>query len=298
MRSLLKEPLLHFVFLGAIIFSAHEWRVQRSTVEGNVENGTKRIAVTAEVITSLKDGWSRQFQRTPDENDVRTMVEAYIVEEILYREALALGLDRNDTIVRRRLAQKMEFLTQDIAHATVPDDAALEAYFHQNAAKYARPSRVSFRHVYFSQEKRGEGAAADAKKALTDLSLPGASDEEVGDGFLHGFEFTDQDEQDIATVFGPRFARDLLATPEGAWCGPLASSYGTHLVIVTGRGEPKAAEFSEVRSLVLHHLLEARRLEANAEAIETMRKNYKIIIDEEALKTGVADLVYTTRGEG
>lgn len=297
MRRLLKEPLLHFVLLGVLIFAVHEWRGQRTTGEENVENDTKRIAVTAEVITRLKDGWSRQFQRTPDEAEVRGIVEAHVTEEILYREALALGLDRNDTIVRRRLAQKMEFLTQDIVNTAAPDDATLETYFHQNAAKYARPSQVSFRHVYFSQEKRGENAAADAKKALTDLSLPGASDEEVGDGFLHGFEFVDQDEQDIATVFGPGFARDLLATPEGAWSGPLASSYGNHLVIVTGRGEPKAAEFSEVRSLVLHHLLEDRRLAANAEFLEGMRNNYEITIDEEALKADVADLVDGTKAE-
>lgn len=297
MRSLLKEPLLHFLLIGVILFAAHEWRGQGTTGEDVGENTTKRIEVTAEVITRLKDGWSRQFQKTPDEVEVRGIVEAHVTEEILYREALALGLDRNDTIVRRRLAQKMEFLTQDIVNTAAPDEATLEAYFKKNAAKYARPSRVSFRHVYFSEEKRGENAAADARMALTSLSVPGASEDEIGDGFLHGFEFVEQDEQDIATVFGPGFARDLLATPEGVWRGPLASSYGDHLVIVTGRGEPKAAEFSEVRSLVLHHLLEDRRLAANAEFLEGMRKNYTITIDEEALKAGVADLVDSTKAE-
>jgi len=295
MRSLLKEPLLHFLLIGAILFAAHEWRAQ-SRLGENDEIRSEKIAVTAEVIARLKDGWSRQFQKTPDQDEVRTIVEAHIVEEILYREALALGLDRNDTIVRRRLAQKMEFLTQDIAHAAVPDEQALEAYFHQNVAKYLRPSRVSFRHVYFSQEKRGGTAESDAKNALTSLASPGASEESLGDGFLQGFEFVDQDEQDIATVFGPEFARELLATPEGAWRGPLASSYGSHLVIVTGKGEPKAAEFSEVRSLVLHHILEERRLAANAELIEGMKNKYEIIIDEEALKSGVADLVNITKG--
>lgn len=297
MRILLREPLFHFVILGALLFVLHEWRTDRTS--GDEINGSdnKRIAVTAEVITRLKDGWSRQFQKTPDEEEVRGIVEAHVTEEILYREALALGLDRNDTIVRRRLAQKMEFLTQDVAHSAAPDDAALNAYFQQNAGKYARPSRVSFRHVYFSEEKRGENAADEAKKALTSLSLPGASEEEIGDGFLQGFEFPDKEEQEIATIFGPGFARELLEAPEGVWHGPLVSSYGNHLVIVTGRGEPKAAAFSEVRSLVLLHLLEDRRLAANVEFLEGMRKNYEITIDEEAMRAGVADLVDSTKSE-
>jgi len=293
MKSLLKEPILHFVFLGTILFVAHGWRGQRTMGESIGGNGAKQIAVTAEVITRLKDGWSRQFQKTPDLNDVRAMVEAHVVEEILYREALALGLERNDTIVRRRLAQKMEFLTQDIARAAVPDNATLETYFRANIGKYARPTRVSFRHVYFSSQKRGESAAADAKNALSSLSQPGASEEAIGDGFLQGFEFTDQTEQDIATVFGPEFASDLLAASEGAWYGPLTSSYGSHLVIVTGKGETKAAEFSEVSSRVMHDILEERRIAANAELIEGIRKNYEIIIDEKALKAGVTDPVDT-----
>lgn len=291
--KVLREPLLHFLLMGAVIFGLHAWR-QRGAADGAAASD-RRIEVGAATITRLKEGWTRQFQRTPDEADLRGLVEAHIREEVLCREALKLGLDRNDTIVRRRLAQKMEFLTQDIATAGTPDETALEKYFAEHRARYASPERLSFRHVYFSREKRGEEAAAAAREALATLTTPGADEEALGDGFLAGFEYHTQEEREIAATFGSEFATAVVTLETGAWSDPLASSYGFHLVLVTDREAPRPAEFATVREMVRRDLLEDRRLSANEAVLARMKSEYEISIDEAALDAAAADTLKTAQ---
>src|SRR6185295_160485 len=156
MRRLLQEPLLHFLALGAVIFTANGWRQSQRPAA----NAEPRINVTAAVIDRLRAGYERQFGQAPDAAELRGLVTAHIREEVLCREALALGLDRDDTIVRRRLAQKMEFLTDDLAVTAEPEDAAVREFFEKNVAHYAKAGRVTFRHIYFSKEKRGAGMDA------------------------------------------------------------------------------------------------------------------------------------------
>ena len=127
--------MLHFLALGAAIFALNAWREKTRPTEAS----TARIEVTAAVIERLRAGFERQFGQAPDAEELRGLVTAHIREEVLCREALALGLDRDDTIVRRRLAQKMEFLTDDIASAAEPDEAAVREFFEKNAARYAKP---------------------------------------------------------------------------------------------------------------------------------------------------------------
>jgi len=280
--KLLKEPLLHFLVLGAAIFGIHAWR-QGGVADGDAANG-KRIDVNAATITRLREGWTRQFQRTPNAEDMHGLVEAHIREEVLCREALAMGLDRDDTIVRRRMAQKMEFLTQDISTAVAPDEAAVVKFFADNAERYAKPAQVSFRHVYFSKEKRGEKLAADATEALRALAQPGVSDEVFGDSFLQGFDFSDQGEQDLSSIFGREFALSVMKVPTATWSGPITSSYGLHLVRVTRRVEPRPVELAAVRDAVMRDFLDERRRVANDDVLEQMRQNYDVVIDEAALK--------------
>ena len=192
MKKLLKEPLLHFLLLGAMIFALNSWRESRRPA---ARTGA-RIEVTAAIIERLCAAYERQFGQPPDVNELREQVTAHIREEVLCREALAIGLDRDDTIVRRRLAQKMEFLANDIAIAAQPTDAELREFFTKNSARYAKPGRVSFQHVYFSGEKRGASADPAAREALAALAK-GASDETTGDPFLLGFEFADREPADV-----------------------------------------------------------------------------------------------------
>lgn len=295
MRRLIREPFVHFVLLGAVIFGLHGWRQQRTA--GEDEEDSRLIQVNAATITRLKEGWMRQFQQTPDAEDLRGLVEAHIREEVLCREALKLGLDRDDSIVRRRLAQKMEFLTQDIAMAGTPDEAALEKYFAGHHARYAKPARLSFRHVYFSRDKRGDRAEAAAGDALAALKKADAEEETLGDGFLAGFEFTAQDEREIAATFGAEFAAAVMQLKAGDWAGPLASSYGTHLVLVTAQEEPQAVEFASAREAVLRDVLEDRRREANDEVLARMKSDYEIAVDQAALDAAAKEPSKTAQSQ-
>jgi hypothetical protein len=275
----LKEPLLHFALLGALIFAAEAWRSRRPSKE----NDPPSIEISAGTIAWLRDGFTRQWQRAPDVDELRGLVAAHIREEVLYREALAMGLDRDDTIVRRRMAQKMEFLTADIVSAAEPDDEVLKRSMADHAAQYASPGRISFRHVYFSKEKRGLGVDAAAGEALAALTR-GVSDDTLGDPFLHGFEFAEQQQEDIVALFGSEFATQVAALREHEWAGPVKSSYGLHLVRIEGRGATQSPGFDSIRAIVLRDWKEERRQIANAELFEKLRARYRISVDDAALE--------------
>lgn len=279
MTRWLKEPLLHFALIGALIFGVSAWRTPRTE---SAASGDNDIAVTAGVVERLRAGYERQFGQAPDETELRGLVTAYLREEVLYREAMAMGLDRDDTIVRRRMAQKMEFLTNDITSAEPPDETALQDYLAKNAPRYAKPAQVSFRHVYLSREKRGAKAEADAGEALASLTR-GASDETMGDAFLHGFEFAKQDPNEIGALFGKDFAEKITTQSVGVWQGPVASSYGLHLVRVDRKSEPKGVTLSEVRDAVMRDWSDEKRRQANDAFLEGLRSRYVITIDEAAL---------------
>ena len=283
MKKLLKEPLLHFFALGVLLFALNAWREKTRPAEVS----SARIEVTATVIERLSAAYERQFGRLPDAMELREQVTAHIREEVLCREALAMGLDRDDTIVRRRLAQKMEFLANDIVSVAEPTHAELRKFFEKNSTRYSKPGRVSFRHVYFSKEKRGVAAETAAREGLAALEK-GGSDEMLGDPFLHGFEFAEREKDDVVAAFGSEFAKQLEAQPTGKWCGPVPSSYGLHLVRVVDRTEPRAMTFDAVRETVLRDFNEERRETANREVFEKLRQRYDVAVDEAALAKAAA----------
>jgi parvulin-like peptidyl-prolyl isomerase len=210
------------------------------------------------------------------------LVAAHIREEVLCREALTLGLDRDDSIIRQRLAQKMQFLTEDLLGAVQPAEETLRSYFATNAARYARSGRVSFRHVYFSKEKRGPAAAVAASGARAVLAR-GANEEALGDAFLHGFEFVRHEPEELSALFGPEFAARLGTLPVGEWQGPVPSSYGWHVVRVDMRTEPEQVTLAQARPVVLRDFQEERRRTANLEIFERLRQRYQITVDEAAI---------------
>ena len=279
----LKEPLLHFALLGALIFAVSAWRERQRPAE----NAAANIEITAGTIAWLREGFTRQWHREPDADDLSGLLNDHLREEVLYREALALGLDRNDSIVRRRMAQKMEFLTQDVVAAVESDDAALRKFFAENSARYAKAARVSFRHVFFSKERRGAKLEKDAAEALAALAN-GASDETMGDPFLREHEFTDANADEIAAALGREFAENVTVTPVGEWRGPFASSYGVHLVRVTERGESQAVAFETVRDEVARDFSDERRRTANQDFLERLKAPYRITVDEAALSAAAA----------
>jgi hypothetical protein len=278
-RRILREPLTHFLLLGALIFAVNAWRGG----DRQEEAARGRIEITTGTIAWLGEGFAKQWHRAPDKEELRGMVNDHIREEVLYREALALGLDRNDTIVRRRMSQKMEFLSQDIAATVEPDEAELRKFFTENASRYVEAARVSFRQAYFSKEKRGDKLAADAKAALEALAK-GADEASMGDPSLLPHEFENAHAHEITTTFGEGFAEGLKEMPEGKWGGPVASGYGLHLILITGRAELETVTFESVRDAVLRDFSEERRRKANLDFISRLKQRYEISVDEIALK--------------
>ena len=290
MKKLVREPFFHFLLLGALLFVVHSWRATQRSPEAQAA----RIEITAGTIEWLSAGFTRQWHRAPDADELRGLVTDHIREEVLYREALALGLERNDSIVRRRLAQKMEFLGHDLVSAAEPDEATLRKYFAANSARYAKAARLSFRHIYFSQERRGARLEGDARDAL-DALRQGANEEAMGDPFLREHEFTNADTQEIATALGREFAEVVATFPEEGWHGPVTSSYGMHLVRVAERTDPQAVAFETVREAVARDLAEERRRAANAEFMARLKERYQVSIDEAALAQAAAPPLQTAQ---
>jgi len=283
--GLLREPLLHFLLAGGLLFAVHAW-LNRGADDANA--GERTVHLTAQEVDWLREAWSRQWRRAPDERELRGIVQAHLREVILAREARALKLDENDTVVRRRLAQKMEFLVQDTA-AGEPDEADLRRLHEAQRERFTVPARITFSHVYFSRDKRGARAEADASAALGRLAR-GAAPEETGDRFLGQYDFAEADEQAVAGVLGQAFARRIFMLEPGAWQGPLESGYGLHLVRIDARQAARPRDFAEARQEVLDLWLREREQARREEFFAALLKKYEVVADD-SIRTLVAPLL-------
>jgi len=281
MKAWWREPMVAFVGIGTIL--ALVWVV----VSGALATDAGRaIAIDEGEIELLASTFERQWQRPPTEEELRGLVDARVREEVLYRQALAMGLDRNDVVVRRRMVQKVELLTQDLATMGDPPEEELRAWFTQRAEDYRVPPLVSFRHVYFNEDRRGAAAEADAEALLASIRAGEVSDAralESGDRFMLTAEYRLRSPEEIAREFGTRFA-DALVPVEPGWHGPIRSGYGLHLVQVTEREEGRIPEYERVRDRVLTDYQRERRERANELLYEGLRKEFDVTVDEEALR--------------
>ena len=261
MMKLLRDPLALFLAVGLLIYIAAEWVF--------TDDAEFQIHVTDADIARLQDQWSMQMRRPATEQEMVGLVEQFIKEEIYYREAMRMGLDVNDTIVRRRMQQKLTFLTEDIATAIPPTDDELRAYFEANQENYRIAPQYSFQHRYFSADRR-EDALSDAELALT-------NPEDVGDPFMLQRSYTQRSEREIGDLFGRPFAAALAELePDPAWQGPVESAYGWHAVLVTESTATRLPSFEEVADRVSVDLRQAERQQANDAYYEDLRAQYSV----------------------
>lgn len=270
-----REPLLHFLVIGLLLFVVD---ALRAAPVAEAE-GEPPILVSADFVRSVEAELARTG--TASAEAVRSAIDRYVEEEALVREARRLGLDQGDLVVRRRLVQKMEFLLGDRAVAEEPTEAELQAWLAAHEDRYRQPPRVSFQHVWFSRDKRGDQAEADARAALASGAPEGA-----GDPFLLGAAFERQSQIDVARRLGATFATRIFTAPTGEWTGPLPSSYGQHLVRVTAVEPGRAATLAEVRNRVLGDLREERRAAAEREARRALRERYQVVVQGAAPSEG------------
>src|SRR4029077_7027090 len=198
-RRWAREPLLHFLLIGAALFVIYYWL---NPTAANSDT-SRRIELTNDDIWRLEISWTAQWQRPPTPEEMRNLVEDKVRQEILYREGLALGLDRDDTIVKRRLAQKMEFLADDVSALRDPSLDELKNWYAKNGSQFSRPSRITFRHLYFSPDKRGpqaRGAAASALATLPDKSAATIDLTSLGDPFMFQDHYGESRSDQVANV--------------------------------------------------------------------------------------------------
>jgi hypothetical protein len=288
MKKIYKEPLLHFLIIGALIFVLFSiLNKEESVVSGN------RIVVTTAEIERLSNNWSKKWNRPPTETELNGLVESYIKEEVYYREALALGLDQNDTILRRRLMQKMEFLSNDLAELNTPDEPELNQFFLDNQDKYEIPPRISFAHIYFSMDKRGEKALEDAESALSGLNALGAP--ELGDTFMLQYDFAQETPSEVARLFGKDFAEHLFTLKTNTWQGPIESGYGVHLVRISEKIDSRIPELAAVIDNVRNDWMFEQRQKTNREIYERLKERYEIVIEDMPKQSGLAKTTVSGR---
>jgi len=263
----LKDPLIIFLLFGLVIFVAEQLIDQGASADYQID-------ITEGLQNRILDQWQAQMGRPPTAQEAAGLLDQWIKEEIFYREARSLGLDENDTIIRRRLAQKLTFLNEDLANAVDPTEAELQAYFDENGAEYRIPERYSFEHRYFSSDRR-ENAEEDALKALESNQLD-------GDPFILQKSYADRSAREIADLFGREFAEQLATleeTPDD-WQGPVSSAYGWHLVRLTRRTASRDPLMAEVADAVRRDFMQRRRQEANETFYQTLRDRYDIRLAE------------------
>jgi peptidyl-prolyl cis-trans isomerase C len=274
-RRWLREPLLHFLLAGAIVFATYEL----VNPAANRTDQINQIVLTKDDLRQLAVVWLAQGRRPPTADEMRALVEERVRQEILFREARALGLDKDDEIVKRRMVQKMDFLAADVAALQDPSDAELEAWFAQNSDRFALPPRVSFRHLYFSSGRPG---AQDRAAAILDkISGKPAQAPEVATGadpFMFQDYYAERTPDQIAKEFGPPFAKALFQLRPDAWQGAIESGYGWHLVFVENLEPRRVPAFTEVESDVKSALLDQKQREIKRTAFEAMRAHYTIVV--------------------
>jgi hypothetical protein len=271
----LREPLVHFLTLGALLFALHEFLRARD------EPTNDTITVSAAQVSLLQEQWKQQQGRPPTQPELQWLIEQYIREEVLYREAKTLGLDRDDTIVRRRLAQKMDFLVADVATLAEPSNEEVRNFFTAHAEQYQEPVKLSFTHIYFNTDDRRSHTRQDAERALAKLRAekpPPSRAPERGDRFMLSSDYAQRTQAEIAREFGQVFAEQLFAAPLGTWEGPLESGYGVHLVRIQARTASTLPDFDIVRTKVKDDVIATQRREASESAYQHLRERYKIII--------------------
>jgi hypothetical protein len=285
MRRLLREPLLHFLLLGAVTFATYR-------LVGGEAGGPSQIVVTPARLENLATTFARTWQRPPTEAELEGLIRDYVREEIYYREALAMGLDKDDTVVRRRLRQKLEFIGEGTIEQAEPSDEELKTWLAAHPEKFRAEPRFTFSQVYLNPERHRDSLAEDAARVLAQLRQAGASADPamLGDPSLLEHRFENAPATEIAAQFGGEFADQVAALPLAQWTGPVQSGYGVHLVRVQSRLEGRMPALDEIRDAVRREWNGARQREASEQFYQALRERYTVTVERAEDYTGTARL--------
>lgn len=274
------SPIIHIFLFGLLI--AVVWLIIAGPPSSS--EASKQVVISDSDIEQLVIGFMRQWQREPSPAELRGLLESHIREEVLYREALARGYDKDDVVVRRAMLQKMEFLGQSQADNIKPSDSEIESYFAFRREKYRVPASLSFVHVFFSTDKRGEKVVDDAREVLAKLSGRGPDQDiaaRYGDSFLLRYNYVDQSEREIQSEFGMEFAKEIMQLKPDYWQGPIQSGYGYHLVYVYDFDESYIPDWQAIRSSIEQDMIFEAQKSARELFYTEILRNYQIVFQGE-----------------
>jgi len=274
MARWLKEPLIHFLLLGVLIFLVYDQLAGKGSAPDE-------ILISRGQQENLLNTFSRTWQRPPTPQEFQGLLKDYIRQEIAYRQSQSMGLDQDDIVIRRRLRQKLELLAEDVASLAAPTEQELQAYLESQPDDFRVEPRLTLRQIYFSLDRRGAAAEQDALELLRSITTGGpvADFRELGDPLPLPPDIRDLREGEVARLFGTVFTEGLKGLEAGRWSGPVESGFGLHLVFIEERVAGRAPALEEVRAAVQREWLSQRRREAVDGLYERLAENYTIEIE-------------------
>jgi hypothetical protein len=274
-RRLLREPLVHFLVFALVVFGAYH--LLAPSGEGGKAG---RIVVTGGKIEQIAARFAQMWQRPPTPEELKGLIDEEVKEEIYVREALALGLDKDDTLIRRRLRQKMELLNDAGADALSPTDVELEGYLKSHPEGFAVDTAIAFEQVFLNPQRHGTAIDQAAATLLANLEAnPGIDASSLGDPSLLPSEMPLTGLTSIGHMFGSEFADAVGKAKVGAWTGPVASTFGLHIVRISGRQNGRVPALSDVRDAVVREWTNEKRKELENDRLATLLKRYEVIVE-------------------
>ena len=273
------EPLFQFFLIGATIYGVY---AVFGKTDYNADENT--VIVTEGEMAWMQDSWSKRWNRPPTEAEFKGLIDQHIEESILYQESLKMGLDKNDVIIRRRLAQKLRFLQEDLIKPTDPAAEELDLYFNEHIDEYSPQELITMTQIFFDPDKRDEATLGDAENTINVLKKMDFTDIEpaaYGDNLMLQAYYPRRTQIEIAKLFGNDFAQSVIALKPGQWHGPILSGYGTHLVYISERTEPVQPIFTDVKEIVLEDWRGTKQEEINDLFIDGLISRYTIVFEDE-----------------
>ena len=271
-----REPLIHFFILGLAVFGLHAALDRKPEA---AVNDPYLVEVSSADIEWMRTIFNKQMGREPTVQDLRGQVNQLIREQILSREAVAMGIDEGDMVVRRRLAQKMEFLFKDLSAMTEPTEDDLRKYFYENRQKYETSSLVTFTQVYFSIDSRGVDGAKQAAQALIKEDADPYSVPTLGDASILSPGCTQCSVTEIKNRFGTDFAEAVKNLEPGTWNGPVKSAYGFHAVYIHERQDAKLPNFRDIFDRIKNDWMSVNREENTRRVYGDIRSRYRVLLE-------------------
>jgi hypothetical protein len=272
--SIFAEPLVHFLLIGAILFAVYSY------LQSDTRSNPQRFLVSAGKIEHLASLFTRTWQRPPTRVELEGLIDDYVREEIAYREGMKMGLDEDDTIIRRRIRQKLDFIADDLGSQIEPTEEQLTTFLNENPDIYRIDPRITFQQVFLDPDRHAVDLQESMAKLLNTLqSDPTVAADQLGDQTLLEYQNTDRTKRDVASNFGPRFAEEIVKLPLQQWHGPIRSSYGVHAVYITERTEGRLPTLNDVRDLVRRDWEQKHRKDLIESFYQGLMKKYEVAIE-------------------